>query len=223
MSSKVSPTLIGGFVVGAITLCVAGLMFLSSGPLFRKSEAFVLFFEGSVAGLRTGAPVKFKGVEVGQVTGVYLDMGRSEEDTVYSIPVTIEIFEDRVRARGGRVDLDDPEWADEMIENGFRGQLLAEVAKLEARQKMVEVAQSSSEFNLDSSSLARANQLVRDIESRLEVTERLLNEELVFADEIPLDGPESEDVVQQIADYFGDNDDLGVAAVAAEVSAESKF
>ncbi len=104
-----------------------------------------------------------------------------------------------------------------------RGQLLAEVAKLEARQTMVEVAQSSSEFNLDKSSLARANQLVQDIETRLDVTERLLSEELVFAEEIPLDGEESDDVLQQIADYFGQNDDLGVAAVAAEVSAESKF
>ena len=104
-----------------------------------------------------------------------------------------------------------------------RGQLKAEVAKLEARQTMVEVAQASSEFNLDNSSLARANQLVRDIESRLDVTERLLNEELVFTEEIPLDGAESEDVLQQMANYFGERDDLGVAAVAAEVSAETKF
>jgi hypothetical protein len=51
-----------------------------------------------------------------------------------------------------------------------RNQLVAEVEKLEARQKMVSVAQSSSEFNLDSSVLARANQLVREVETRLDVT-----------------------------------------------------
>ncbi|MGD8698597.1 MAG: MlaD family protein [Gemmatimonadales bacterium] len=126
MSRTVSPTLIGGFVVGAITLGVAGLIFFSSGPLFRKSEPFVLFFEGSVSGLRTGAPVKFKGVEVGEVTGVYLDMGGSYDDTVYAIPVTIELFEDRIRARGGQADLDDPDWIESTIEAGIRGQLLTE-------------------------------------------------------------------------------------------------
>ncbi len=126
MSSKVSPTLIGGFVVGAITLGVAGLMFFSSGQLFRKSEPFVLFFEGSVSGLRSGAPVKFKGVEVGQVTGVYLDLGRSEDDTEYAIPVTIELYEDRLRDRGAQVNLDDPDWIATTIEAGVRGQLLTE-------------------------------------------------------------------------------------------------
>lgn len=126
MSGKVSPTLIGGFVVGAITLGVAGLMFLSSGQLFRKSEPFVLFFEGSVSGLRAGAPVKFKGVEVGQVTGVYLDMGANTSATGWAIPVTIELFEDRIRERGVHVNLDDPTWIQETIEAGIRGQLLTE-------------------------------------------------------------------------------------------------
>jgi paraquat-inducible protein B len=126
MSGKVSPTLIGGFVVGAITLGVAGLMFFSSGPLFRKSVPFVLFFDGSVSGLRTGAPVKFKGVEVGQVTGVFLDLGQSEDNTESVIPVTIELFEDRIRARGANVNLDDPAWIETAIQAGIRGQLLTE-------------------------------------------------------------------------------------------------
>lgn len=126
MSSKVSPTLIGGFIVGAITLGVAGLMFVGSGPLFRKSESFVLFFTGSVSGLRAGAPVKFKGVEVGEVTGVYLDMGTSADDTDWPIPVTIKIFDDRIRERGGRANLDDPAWIESAIEAGIRGQLLTE-------------------------------------------------------------------------------------------------
>ncbi len=126
MSNKVSPTLIGGFVVGAITLGVAGLIFFGSGPLFRKSESFVLFFDGSVSGLRTGAPVKFKGVEVGEVTGVFLDLGQSEDNTEYAIPVTIELFEDRIRARGAHVELDDPAWIETTIAAGIRGQLLTE-------------------------------------------------------------------------------------------------
>ncbi|MDG2382677.1 MAG: hypothetical protein P8N76_13490 [Pirellulaceae bacterium] len=101
-----------------------------------------------------------------------------------------------------------------------RGQLVAEVAKLEARQKMVEVAETSSEFNLDGSVLARTKQLVRDIETRLDVTERLLTANLHYAEEIPLDGPESEDVSQQVAEYFSTSDPE-VESIAAEVNTDS--
>lgn len=104
------------------------------------------------------------------------------------------------------------------LEQAFaaRNQLIAEVEKLEARQKMVSVAQTTSEFNLDDSVLARANQLVREVETRLDVTERMLNTEVQFAEEIPLDSPVAENVADQIAEYFG-NHDAAVATVAAEV------
>ena len=84
-----------------------------------------------------------------------------------------------------------------------RNQLRADVEKLEARQKMTRVAQTSSDFNLDNSILARANQLVREVETRLDITERMLDADLQFAEEIPLDSPETENVSRQIAEYFG--------------------
>jgi paraquat-inducible protein B len=104
MSTRASPTLVGAFVVGAVTITVAGLMIFSSGRLFRDRYPFVAYFTGSVSGLRNGAPVKFKGVEVGQVTGVWIDLGgRIAEEN--AIPVVFEIYQDRVRARGAEVDL----------------------------------------------------------------------------------------------------------------------
>ena len=103
-----------------------------------------------------------------------------------------------------------------------RNQLLAEVEKLEARQKMVSVAQTSSEFNLDSSVLARANQLVREVETRLDVTERMLDSNIQFAEEIPLDLPQSEDIADQVAEYFGAADP-DVEAIAAEVTVDPQL
>ncbi len=103
-----------------------------------------------------------------------------------------------------------------------RNQLVAEVEKLEARQKMVSVAQTASEFDLDSSVLARANQLVREVETRLDVTERMLNSDIQFVEEIPLDSPESEDIAAQIADYFGAADPH-VESIAAEVTVEPQL
>ena len=123
---KASPTLIGGFVVGAITLAVGGLMLFSSGPLFRSSHKFVAYFDQSVGGLRTAAPVKFRGVEVGRVTGVFLDLGERGDNHDTSIPVTFELFDDLIQERGSSADLNDPEWITNVIAMGMRAQLLSE-------------------------------------------------------------------------------------------------
>jgi paraquat-inducible protein B len=123
---KASPTVIGGFVVGAVALTVGGLMLFGSGPLFRKAHTFVAYFDQSVAGLRTGAPVKFRGVEVGQVKGVYLDLGERENSGDVSIPVVFELYDDLIRERGADVPLDDLEWVENAIASGFRAQLLTE-------------------------------------------------------------------------------------------------
>lgn len=103
-----------------------------------------------------------------------------------------------------------------------RNQLLAEVDKLEARQKMVTVAQTSSEFNLDSSVLARANQLIKEVDTQLDVTERLMNADMQFAEEIPLDTPADEDIAVQVAEYFGAQEPE-VATIAAEVTGDPQL
>jgi paraquat-inducible protein B len=127
MRKKLSPTLIGAFVVGALTLLITGLMLFGSGPLFRKSYEFVIFFDSSVSGLKAGAPVKFRGVEVGAVKGVFLDLPHLPADYETSaIPVIVEIYEDEIRHRGGRADLDDPEAMSNLIERGLRAQLQSE-------------------------------------------------------------------------------------------------
>lgn len=123
---KANPTVIGGFVVGGITLAVAAVILISSGTLFQKKETFVLFYDGSVAGLQQGSPVKFRGVEVGAVKHIYLDLGDGRPSEDNSIPVVLDIYEDRIRDRGGVVSLDDPEWIQWAIEGGLRAQLLTE-------------------------------------------------------------------------------------------------
>ena len=62
-----SPAQIGAFVLGALALVVAGVLFFSAGSLRERRIEAVSFFDGSVAGLRVGAPVTFRGVPVGEV------------------------------------------------------------------------------------------------------------------------------------------------------------
>ena len=51
MNKKISPTLIGAFVVGAASLLVVAVIALGSGRLFRQTRDFVLYFDNSVNGL----------------------------------------------------------------------------------------------------------------------------------------------------------------------------
>ena len=64
---RTTPTLIGAFVIGSFALIVAAVLFFGSGLFHDKRLAAVSFFNGSVAGLRVGAPVTFRGVPVGEV------------------------------------------------------------------------------------------------------------------------------------------------------------
>lgn len=72
MSKATNKTLVGAFVVGALGLLVAALMIFGSGKLFSSSYEFVLFFDGSISGLKVGSPVVFRGVPVGQVSRILL-------------------------------------------------------------------------------------------------------------------------------------------------------
>lgn len=84
-------------------------------------------------------------------------------------------------------------------------QLAVEIENLEARLKMVEVAQTTSRFNFDDSQLARTRDLINEIGTRLDVTERLMNQHVQLSDRIPLeeDEAEMENVLEAVTKYFG--------------------
>ncbi len=126
MNKKVSPTLIGAFVVGAFALLVIAVIAFGSGQLFRKTKNFVLYFDGTVNGLHIGAPVKFKGVEIGSVRNILLQLNKDME--VNKIPVIIEIDLKKLTARGasGVVAEEQDVFEKAVIERGLRGQLQTE-------------------------------------------------------------------------------------------------
>jgi paraquat-inducible protein B len=124
MSRKASPTLIGAFVVGALALAVVGVLIFGSGRLFKKTYQFVLFFTGSVNGLNVGAPVKFKGVEVGSVKDIRLAL--ANEPAGARIPVIIELDQEKIVSKGAQGHLGDPAVLKKFIDDGLRGQLNAQ-------------------------------------------------------------------------------------------------
>jgi paraquat-inducible protein B len=108
----------------ALVLLVAGVGLLASGTLFKAREDYVLYFEGSVAGLSVGAPVVFRGVPLGRVMSISL-VAHNTDDTI-TIPVGVNIVEENIRRRGasGRVtDAVRDEMIRRMIEHGLRARI----------------------------------------------------------------------------------------------------
>lgn len=118
MGRKANPVLIGAFVVGAIALAVVGIVVFGSGRLFADTTPFVMYFTGSVDGLNVGSPVKFKGVEIGAVTSIQLDIGEEAR-----IPVWIEIDNKKIVAHGANEWPRDRRLLKEAVERGLRAQL----------------------------------------------------------------------------------------------------
>jgi paraquat-inducible protein B len=57
MSRQANPAVIGGFIVGAFVLTVAGMLIFGSGRLFANIDRVVMYFPGDLQGLRVGAAV----------------------------------------------------------------------------------------------------------------------------------------------------------------------
>lgn len=134
MGKKANPAVVGAFVVGAVVLAVIGVALFGSGRMFRTVYTYVLYFSGDVNGLKVGAPVKFKGVEVGAVHDIRLNVGEMDllsekspkvEPGSVRIPVIIELDEDVLARKGGRVK-PDPQTIKRLIDLGLRGQLSME-------------------------------------------------------------------------------------------------
>ena len=120
MSKKANPTIIGGFVIGAIILTVVALLAFAGGRLFADTDTLVTYFEGSLRGLRVGANVTFRGVKIGEVTDVSVTTDARTLD--FSIPVIITINNDKFVVVGG-ADVENEGELQDLIDNGLRAQL----------------------------------------------------------------------------------------------------
>ena len=127
MSKKANPTLIGAFILGAIALIVLSLILVGGGKIFSERQVYVTYFDGSLAGLRAGANVTFRGVRVGQVRELYV---RFDENSLeFDSPVIIELDEGAIRTTElaqMRTQSESDELFNKLIEKGLRAQLQME-------------------------------------------------------------------------------------------------
>jgi paraquat-inducible protein B len=122
MSKQANPTLIGAFVLGALTLAVIAALLLGGGKWFRARGEHIMYFEGAAQGLQLGAPVMFLGVKVGTVKQIQI--GLDDESRRFNVPVIAEVDQHVVRTRNGeQVDLRDAATVRQLVDLGLRARL----------------------------------------------------------------------------------------------------
>lgn len=88
-------TAIGAFVLGGLVLTICAVFLFTNINLFSTKEHAIIIFPGSVTGLSVGAPVTFRGVQVGSVDSINLQFN-SKDHQAY-IPVAINIDSRKIR------------------------------------------------------------------------------------------------------------------------------
>lgn len=127
MSTKANPTIVGAFIVVAVALLVAGVIVFGGSELFSPKVPYVAYFEGSVRGLRIGAPVYFRGVRVGMVTDIVVRVDPDADDV--AIPVVFELEPDRIERSAGSEypgEAESRKRLQRMIDKGLRAHLATE-------------------------------------------------------------------------------------------------
>jgi paraquat-inducible protein B len=82
---------------------------------------YLVLFDGSVRGLSRGAPVEFRGIQIGKVTDISLQA--DPQTGAIRIPVAIEIEPQRVAVGGEMADLEPFQMMTMLVERGLRAQL----------------------------------------------------------------------------------------------------
>jgi paraquat-inducible protein B len=117
------PLLVGAFVLGGLALGVVAILLFGSTHLFSRTARFVSVFTGSVAGLTAGSPVTFRGVTIGKVERILVQMDETNHTGV--IPVYMVIEPDKVEWTNGSFRSDARSMA-AAINAGLRAQLRSE-------------------------------------------------------------------------------------------------
>jgi paraquat-inducible protein B len=123
VKTKISPAIVGMFVIGAFALGIIALLSFGGVSLFSKPQRFVVLFDESIHGLDLGSPVKLRGVRVGR--GVVDNSIRYDVAKNHSVVVVIcEFSRDKMTDGSGAViNVADRAELQTLVEHGLRAQL----------------------------------------------------------------------------------------------------
>lgn len=128
MTKRMSSATLGAFVLGALALAVGAIVAIGGGLLFHPTFQAIVYFDQSVVGLKVGAPVKFRGIQIGRVDKIRINLKTAVFDpTNVRIPVFLEFDEETMTEQGVPVmDFDDPNEVRKLVDLGLRAELATE-------------------------------------------------------------------------------------------------
>jgi paraquat-inducible protein B len=122
VKTKVSPSVVGAFVIGAFALLVVALISFGGVTFFSKPQRFLVFFNESIHGLDVGSPVKLRGVRVGKVVDLNIRYDTGSNRSV--VAVVCEFGKDAMTdASGTGINVADREALQGLVDRGLRAQL----------------------------------------------------------------------------------------------------
>lgn len=113
--------LVGAFVLLALVLVVTGVLTLNKSGWFHTRHQAVVYFDDSVKGLYIGAPVTFRGVKMGEVTRIGVEV--NQQTLVARIPVTLTLGTESLQMDSGSGQTQELDLA-ELVKRGLRARLI---------------------------------------------------------------------------------------------------
>ncbi len=122
MKTKVSPAVVGAFVIGAFGLGMLALLAFGGFSFFEKPQRFVVYFNESIHGLDQGSAVKLRGVRVGRVVNLNVRYDASQNRSF--VAVVCELNRDVVTDPTGAIlDVASRAALEHLVQRGLRAQL----------------------------------------------------------------------------------------------------
>jgi len=122
VKTKVSPAVVGLFVLGAFALGLIALLSVGGLSLFSKPQRFMVYFDESIHGLDLGSPVKLRGVRVGRVVDLEVHYDETANKSV--VVVTCELNRNVITdEKGTQLKITGPKDVETMVTHGLRAQL----------------------------------------------------------------------------------------------------
>jgi paraquat-inducible protein B len=125
--------LVGGFVLLALALAVVGVLWVGGSGLFVRQSPAVIYLTGNANGLNVGAPVTFRGVPVGRVERISIEVQRQTLDAL--VEVRLLLRPEAVNFGAG--DSGEPLSMALLVQRGLRAQLALQ--SLVTGQRQVEL------------------------------------------------------------------------------------
>ncbi|WP_419896298.1 MlaD family protein [Roseomonas sp. USHLN139] len=114
---------VGALILVGLALALGFVLFLTGGRLTRSTLVFETYLQESVIGLEVGAPVRYRGVQIGQVSQIGLVNAEYPPSSRNQAMEAFQLVLVRLALDPQKATIDTPERAEASVQRGLRARL----------------------------------------------------------------------------------------------------